>query len=160
MLFGRGKEEKENLGRLKIFISPPLSLSTFLFIVAEGFFGAKKSRLPLISKKNKKEFDFPSILQYFNTLTHIFFKSTYPIQRGSAPAEAEAKDAVTLDDLETEEKKINSVFSRQFEVCAFLNCLHKVPPERLVEEDVEDHVDGGVDHQKDVAGKELFFVFF
>ncbi len=45
-------------------------------------------------------------------------------------------------------------------MCGFLNCLHKVPPERLVEEDVEDHVDGGVDHQKDVAGKELFFLFF
>ena len=35
-----------------------------------------------------------------------------------------------------------------------------MPPERLVEEDVEDHVDGGVDHQKDVAGKEWFFLFF
>ncbi len=41
------------------------------------------------------------MLQYFNTLTHIFLKkSTYPVQSGSAPAEAEAKDAVTLDDLE------------------------------------------------------------
>ncbi len=73
-LFLLGEGRRKRRGRLKIFISPPLSLTSVLIIVAEGFFGAKKSRLPLNSKK-QIHFDFPVIIQYFCTHTYILEKN-------------------------------------------------------------------------------------